>query len=80
MVTGMRRGAMLRLRWDDVDLAAGTALSRAEDNKGKRDQRHTIDAVAHLLGELHRLRRPGDVRVFGWNRSTRTLNRELARV
>lgn len=37
-MTGWRIGSLLALRWADVDLDAGTALSRAADNKGKRDQ------------------------------------------
>lgn len=38
-LTGWRIGALLALRWADVDLENGTALSQAEDNKGGRDQR-----------------------------------------
>lgn len=37
-MTGWRIGALLALRREDVDLEAGTAFSRAEDTKGKRDQ------------------------------------------
>jgi integrase len=37
-MTGWRIGAILALRREDLDLDAGTAFSRAEDNKGKRDQ------------------------------------------
>jgi integrase len=49
-MTGWRIGALLSLRRDDLDLEAGTALSRAEDNKGKRDAKtplHPI-VVEHL--------------------------------
>ena len=38
----MRKTALVTLRWEDVDLEAGVALSRYRDNKGKRDQRHKI--------------------------------------
>src|SRR5262249_43245381 len=37
-LTGWRIGSLLALRRADVDLDAGTALSRARENKGKRDQ------------------------------------------
>jgi len=49
-LTGWRIGAILALRREDVDLDAGTAISRAADNKGKRDQLvplHPV-VVAHL--------------------------------
>jgi integrase len=36
-MTGWRIGATLALKWADVDLEAGTALTRAKDNKSKRD-------------------------------------------
>jgi len=49
-MTGWRIGQILALRWEDVDLENGTALSRAADNKGKRDmliQLHDL-ALDHL--------------------------------
>ena len=80
-ITGMRKSALLSLRWEDVDLRAGVALSRCRDNKGKRDdKRHRIDGVAGLLAELYAVRQPSDPRVFPWNVSVRTLDRELARI
>jgi integrase len=36
-MTGWRIGEPLALRRDDLDLQAGTAVTRARDNKGKRD-------------------------------------------
>jgi integrase len=80
MITGMRKSAMLALEWSDVNLDEGVAVSHAEDNKGKRDQRHNIEPVADLLGVLHRVRQPGDERVFAWNHATITLSREHARI
>lgn len=79
-VTGMRKSALLSLLWDDVDFEAGIALSRYGHNKGKRDQRHKIGAAANLLGPLHRVRKPGERRVFPWNYSLRTLDRDLAEI
>jgi integrase len=38
-MTGWRIGDLLAVRRDDVDLEKATALSRAENNKGKRDDR-----------------------------------------
>jgi integrase len=49
-MTGWRIGSLLALRRGDVDLDAGWALSRAADNKGRRDQKvplHPI-VVEHL--------------------------------
>ncbi len=56
------------------------ALSRAGDNKGKRDQRHNITPVAGLLAELYSVRKPNDPRVFPWNHTVRTLDREFHRI
>src|SRR5262249_45317709 len=38
-MTGWRIGDLLAVRRDDVDLENGVAISRAENNKGKRDER-----------------------------------------
>ena len=79
-VTGMRKSALIRLLWDDVDLEAGIALSRYGDNKAKRDQRHRIGAAVKLLTPLYQVRKPGESRVFPWNYSMRTLDRDLAEI
>jgi integrase len=73
----MRKSALLALRWDDLDLDAGVALSRYGDNKPKRDQRHRIGPAVPLLSALYAVRQPGEPRVFPWNRAMRTLDREL---
>lgn len=75
-VTGMRIGALLAVRWEDVDLDAGVILSRARHNKGKRDQRHQVKSVVGLLEPL----RGFDPRVFPWNHHRRTLDDEFARI
>jgi len=79
-VTGMRKTALISLLWEDVDLDAGVALSRHLSNKGKRDQRHQIAAAVPFLRVLHAVRRPGEARVFPWNASERSLDRDLARI
>ena len=49
-MTGWRIGSLMALRREDVDLEAGFAVSRAADNKGKRDQRVPLHplVVEHL--------------------------------
>jgi len=79
-VTGTRKSALLSLLWEDVDLKDGVALSRYADNKGKRDQRHKIGSVKGFLAELYAVRKPGESRVFPWNYSVRTLDRELHQI
>ena len=48
--TGLRHGALLALRWEDVDLESGTMLARAESAKTYQDEIHRIgpDAVEAL--------------------------------
>jgi integrase len=79
-VTGMQKLVLLSLRWDDLDLTAGIALSRYRDNKGKMDPRHKIGPVVGLLRGLRGVRRPGEPRLFPWSYALRTLDRELARI
>lgn len=38
-MTGWRIGQTIAIRWDDLDLQTGMALTNAADNKGKRDER-----------------------------------------
>jgi integrase len=45
-MTGWRIGSLLALRRDDVDLDGAWVVSRAADNKGKRDQRIDLHPVA----------------------------------
>ena len=49
-MTGWRIGSLMALRREDVDLEQAWALSRAADNKGKRDQRVPLHplVVEHL--------------------------------
>ena len=52
-MTGWRIGSLLSLRWEDVDLDCHTARSRAEDNKGNRDQ--LIDLHPLVIEHLRKL-------------------------
>lgn len=69
-MTGWRIGALLALRWADVDLDKGFAISRAADNKGKRDQRVPLHPL--VVEHLRRLVSFAPC-VFTWERSRRTL-------
>ncbi len=52
--TGMRRGDLLALRWQDVDLSEGTLLVRAETTKtGKQRRVPMCQPLRESLGELH---------------------------
>jgi integrase len=76
-MTGWRIGALLALRREDVDLDKGTALSRAEDNKGKRDQL----IVLHPLAVEHLRALPGFSPVFfPWHHRRATLFDEFGRI
>jgi integrase len=79
-VTGMRKSALLALRWEDMDLDGGVALSLAHHNKGKRDQRHKIGPMVDLLRVLYGVRKPGETRVFPWNYSGASLYRQLGAI
>jgi integrase len=75
-MTGWRISDMLGLRRADLDLAAGTAITRAADNKGKRDELvklHTV--VVEHLKKLAGF----DSHVFPWDHDRRTLHPHLRR-
>lgn len=76
-MTGLRISEILAFRKDDLDLEAGTFITRAADNKGKRDEilrLHPI-VVEHLrkIVSDHPL-------VFRWSHDRRTLWAEFARI
>jgi integrase len=76
-MTGWRIGSLLALRWEDVDLKGGTALSRHGDNKGKRDQKvHLHPLVVEHLGKLTSF----GVCVFPWPTARRSLFEEFAKL
>jgi integrase len=73
-MTGWRISAILSLRREDANLDEGTALSRAKDNKGRRDQR----IVLHPIVVEHLRRLPGfSLVVFPWNNHRRQLFEEF---
>jgi integrase len=76
-MTGWRIGEILALEWADVDLAAGTAITRSGDNKGKRSEvvgLHPV-VVDHLrpLKGFHES-------VFPWEHGRRQLYDEFGRI
>jgi integrase len=76
-MTGWRVGDMLKLRREDLDLAAATAITRCEDNKGKRDALVKLHPV--VVEHLATLVGFGTL-VFPWSHSKRTLYDEFARI
>lgn len=76
-MTGWRISDMLSLRREDLDLDAGTAITRWRDNKGKRDELVRLHPV--VLEHLYRV--PGfSPVVFPWNHNQRTLYAEFGRI
>jgi integrase len=69
-MTGWRIGQILSLRWADIDLEAGTALSRADDNKGKRDCLIPLHSL--VVEHLKRIETFGP-HVFQWDTNRRAL-------
>ena len=77
-MTGWRIGSTLKLRSEDIDLEAGTALNRADTNKGRRDQLIPLHPlVAEHLKPLEASFSP---MLFPWNHDNRTLWTEFARI
>lgn len=76
-MTGWRIGELLSLKWADVDLNSGTAVTRYADNKGSRTEKVALHPiVVDLLGGL----RSFDERVFPWEKDRRGLYEEFARI
>ncbi len=73
-MTGWRIGSLLALRWQHVDLEAGTAISLAADNKGKRDQKIPLHPV--VIEHLRKLKSFSPL-VFPWNHARRGLYGEF---
>src|SRR5215831_19063159 len=76
-MTGWRIGDMLDLRRDDLDLEAGIAITRWEDNKGKRDERVKLHPV--VIDHLKKLA-GFDPHVFPWDHWRTTLYEDFAAI
>jgi integrase len=86
-VTGWRISDMLGLRWQDVDLDAATAITRAEDNKADRDDVADLhpEAVDHLrklanFVPAQGVRSCDGTHVFAWNYNRTTLQNQFATI
>jgi integrase len=77
-MTGWRIGDMLALRRERLDLDAGTALSLAKDNKGKRDELTPLHPV--VIEHLRRLSSVFSPMVFPWSCNRRTLYVDFAKI
>jgi integrase len=62
--------SLLALQWGDVSLEQGWAVSRAADNKGKRDQRIPLHPL--VVEHMRRLTSFSPL-VFPWNHARRAL-------
>jgi integrase len=76
-MTGWRISELLALRRKDLDLDAGSAVTRWEDNKGKRDEKTKLHAVV-----VEHLKKVAgfDRAVFPWNKDKTALYDEFAAI
>ncbi len=65
------------MRWDDVSLDRGEAITWHEDNKGRRDERVPLHPI--VVEHLRKLVDLGSI-VFAWPHHERTLWVEFARI
>jgi|GEM_PF-631671 len=70
-MSGWRVGQILSLRWEHVDLEAGTAFVSGEDTKGRRDERLPLHPL--IVEHLAKLQGSFDSHVFPWNLHRRRL-------
>jgi integrase len=76
-MTGLRINEILSLKWNDVNLAGNSAVTRADDNKGKRDERLALHAV--VVEHLKPLKGAAPL-LFPWPHDIRTLWDEFGRI
>ena len=77
-MTGWRIGQTKALKWSDIDLEAGTALTRADANKGRRDQ--SIPLHPLVVQYLRPLAKSFDSRLFPWDHNASSLWIEFSRI
>lgn len=77
-MTGWRIGQTMKLRLEDIDFEEGTALNRANTNKGKRDQLIPLHPL--VMQYLKPLAATFNPLVFPWNYNRRTLWTEFAHI
>ncbi len=70
-MTGWRINQLRSLLWGDVDLENETALSRADDNKGRRDVQIPLHPA--IVDHLRKVEGSFDRYVFPWNQNYKTL-------
>jgi integrase len=63
-----------------VNFDFGWVFSRAEHNKSKKDNRHSIHLAIDVLHALYRIRKPTDAHVFPWNHDRTTLGNEFEKL
>ncbi len=76
-MTGWRISEPLAVRWDDVALDAAYAITRADDNKGDRDERVPLHPV--VVEHLRKIMDFGSL-VFFWPHHKRTLYVDFAAI
>lgn len=76
-MTGWRISELLGFRRNDLDLEEGTAITRAEDNKGERDDRVKLHPV--VIAHLRKLKGFTPA-VFPWHQTQRGLFEEFTRI
>jgi integrase len=76
-MTGWRISELLSLRRTDLNIEEGFAITRAEHNKAKRDEKIVLHPA--VLEHLAKLRGFEPV-VFPWNHNLRTLYTEFGRI
>jgi integrase len=77
-MSGWRIGQTLKLKREDIDLDSGTALTRADSNKGRRDQLIPLHPLA--VEHLRPLEASFDFRLYPWDNDSRTLWSEFGRI
>lgn len=75
--TGMRIGAILELRWANVNLQSGKVFSRAKHNKSKKDKWVDIAAITQFLESLQT---GSEDHLFDWPHDRTTLNKHFSKV